>query len=130
MCKITNYISFNILRKLTSYLNTIDEFDGGKGKQVHEHSHKKQKHTQDFKYLNLPKQLYVLLQTVALFDQENSVQSPSFFLTEIILHQRPSHLPLENRGAIYTKTRGLIASWITIKANKYNATKVECLTRV
>ena len=60
----------------------------------------------------------------------NSVQSPSFFLTEIILHQRPSHPPLENKGAIYTKTRGLTASWITTKTNKYNATKVEHLTRV
>jgi len=29
------------LRKLTSHLNTIDEFDEKKGKQIHEHSQKK-----------------------------------------------------------------------------------------
>ena len=49
---------------------------------------------------------------------ENSVQRPSFFLSKIILHQRPSNPFLENKGAIYKKTRGLTTSWITTKANK------------
>ena len=54
LCEITNYIFFIYSRKLTSHLNTIDEFDEKKGKQIHEHSQEKQKHTQDFRYLNLP----------------------------------------------------------------------------
>ena len=48
----------------------------------------------------------------------NSVQSPSFFLSKIILHQRPSSPSFENKGDIYTKTIGLTTSWITIKANR------------
>ena len=62
LCEITNYIFFICSRKLTSHLNTIDEFDEKKGKQTHEHSQEKHKYTQDFRYLNLPQQLYVLLQ--------------------------------------------------------------------
>ena len=117
LCKITNYISFNILRKLTSYLNTTDEFDGGKGKQVHEHSHKKKKHIQDFKYLNLQNNCMSFCKLKLYLIREQCTKS-SFFLTKIILHQRPSNPFLENKGTAYTKLRGLTTSWITTKANK------------
>ena len=83
LCEITNYIFFNYSRKLTSHLNTIHEFDEKKGKRIHEHSQKKQKHTQDFRYLNFPQQLYVLLQLQIYLIKKGNIQSPFFLFLEI-----------------------------------------------
>ena len=72
LCEITNYIFFVYSRKLQSHLNTIDEFDEKKGKQTHEHSQEKHKHTHHFRYLNLPQQLYVLLQLQLYLIKKNN----------------------------------------------------------
>ena len=86
LCEITNYIFFIYLRKLTSHLNTIDEFDEKKEKQAHEHSQEKHKHTQDFRYLNLPQQLYVLLQLQLYLIIRKMYRALFFLFSEIKLH--------------------------------------------
>ena len=75
-------------------MNTIDEFDEKKGKQIHEHSQEKQKHTQDFRYLNLPQQLYVLLQLQLYLIKKSNIQSPFLLFSEInfTLENQP-HIP-------------------------------------
>ena len=80
-------------------MNTIDKFDEKKGKQTHEHSQEKQKHTQDFRYLNLPQQLYVLLQLQLYLIKKNNTQSPFLlvFRNKFYIKEPATH-PLKTEG--------------------------------
>ena len=99
LCEITNYIFFIYSRKLTSHLNTIDEFDEKKGKQIHEHSQEKHKHTQDFRYLNLPQQLYVLLQLQLYLIKRIIYRALFFLFSKINFYIRePATHPLKTEG--------------------------------
>ena len=74
------------------------------------HSQEKKKYTQDLGYPNLPQQQYCPSSTATLFDQKNNIQSPFFLFSEINFTLENQPPTLENRGAIYTKFRGLTAS--------------------
>ena len=125
LCEITNYVFFIYSRKLTSHLRHNRRIlMKRKGKQAHEHSQEKQKHTQDFRYPNLPQQLYVLLQ-LQLYLIIRKIYTEPFLLTFRSRFYIRSPLTFENRRAIYIQNsevspplRGLTASE-TIYTIKY-----------